>query len=130
MNLISRSHLARPFSKSLCRPIAAVAASLMPLCAAALPLECYVDRRTDAHQCVAPSEIRESEGIRSAPLFTGGPKGVDRTGYTIHTNCSTGVTHLKDRKGVSFAGGDGTETRAVRQLRAIMCEATLRGRKR
>lgn len=94
--------------------------------ALAVPLQCHKNPRTDAMMCAAPSEVREREGIRSAPLYMGGPQNMRRTSYTVHTNCKTGVTHLKDRDGVSFAGGYNHETAAVRQLQSIICEAPLR----
>jgi len=89
-------------------------------------LACYQDPRTDAAQCIDGKNIREKNGIRSSPLYIGGPNGVRKTNFTMHTNCNTGVTHLKDRDGVSFAGGDGNETRSLRALRTWMCEAKLK----
>lgn len=85
-------------------------------------LSCYKDQSTDAMQCFDGKNIREKDGIRSTTLYTGGPNGVRKTSFTLHTNCRTGVTHLKDRDGVSFAGGNGDETRAIRALRAGICE--------
>lgn len=96
----------------------------------AVQLSCSRDRRTDAMQCVGQSEVRERDGIRYAPLYMGGPNEVTKTSFTIHTNCATGVTHLKDRAGVSFAGGTGNETRAVSELRGIICAAPLNAKKR
>jgi len=95
-----------------------------------IPLQCTEDQRTNAMQCVAPSEVRISkESIRYAPLYTGGPNQMKKTNFSVHTNCATGVTHLKDRAGVSFSGGDGNETRAIRELRGIICAATIKGAK-
>jgi hypothetical protein len=92
-------------------------------------LTCYEDPRTNAHQCFDPKQVQEKGGIRVTSLYTGGPNGVSKTNFTINTNCGTGVTHLKDRLGVSFAGGDGNETKAIRSLRTWMCEAELQGKK-
>lgn len=94
--------------------------------ARAMPLECAEDRKTNAYFCFAPSELKEADGIRAAPLYKGGPKEVTRTPFTIAANCATGVMHLKDRQGVSFAGsapGQGTEH--SRRLRQIICAATV-----
>lgn len=107
--------------------IAAIAAVSFP--SWAVQLQCHRDARTDAMQCVGQSEVRERDGIRSAPLYMGGPNGVRPTSFSVHTNCATGVTHLKDRDGVSFAGGHGNETKAVRELRSIICEAPLKKRR-
>ena len=68
----------------------------------------------------------ERDGIRYAPLYMGGPKGVRKTPYTLAVECASGITHLKDRDGVSFAGSD-TGTRALRSLRGSMCEAKVKG---
>lgn len=91
--------------------------------AIAVEVQCYENPATNAMQCVAPSQVREKNGIRFAPLYSGGPNRIKETGFTIHVNCTTGVAHLKDRDGVSFAGGSGNETPAIRQLRSIVCAA-------
>ncbi len=56
-------------------------------------------------------------------MYTGGPNGVKKTQFTIHVNCKTDVVHLKDRAGVSFAGGYSSQTPAVRALYGWMCAA-------
>ena len=99
--------------------------------APAAPLSCTEDARTNAYFCFASTEIRESGGIRAAPLYTGGPNAVRRSRYTIAANCATGVMHLKDRDGVSFAGvgpGQGTE-HSIGLLRDF-CAAPLPGSKK
>lgn len=114
--------------KRLCTALLA-AAGCMP--ALAVALQCSENKVTNAMQCVAPSEVRATsiENVRFAPLYMGGPNNVRKTAFTVHTNCKTGVTHLKDRDGVSFGGGDGNETQAVRELRAIVCEAPVKAKK-
>lgn len=87
------------------------------------PVMCYEDPTTSAQQCIDSTQVYEENGIRSTSLYSGGPKSVQKTAFTIHVNCATQVTHLKDRQGVSFAGGDGNETAAVRSLRTWVCEA-------
>lgn len=84
---------------------------------------CHINERTDAHTCYR--RVTERAGVRYADLYMGGPKGVRPTGFQIATNCKSGVTHLKDRDGVSFAGGDGTETPAVRAITRWICEEKL-----
>lgn len=87
--------------------------------------ECYSDSVTGATQCVLPSQVREKAGIRSAPLYTGGPNSVRPTRITVNVECKTGVMHLKDRDGVSFAGGQ-TNTPATRRLEKIICGTTIK----
>lgn len=103
---------------------AAIAAAAPP--AAAQNLSCYEDPRTNAHTCYSASKVREKDGIRYSPLYTGGPKGVRETSMSIHVNCKTGVVHLKDRDGVSFAGGRGNETTAVSSLKRWICAENIR----
>lgn len=92
----------------------------------AIPLDCAEDKATNAYFCFAQSELREVNGIRSAPLYTGGPNGVQRTAFTAAANCGTGALHLKDRQGVSFAGaGLWDSTPQSRALRQNICAAAL-----
>lgn len=100
-----------------------MAALLACLSASAVPLTCYENPRTNAQQCFDARQVREKDGIRIATLYTGGPNGVDKTNFTINVNCATSVVHLKDRQGVSFAGGYGNETEALRSLKTWVCEA-------
>jgi hypothetical protein len=104
----------------------AAALWLTAINAAAVPVQCAEDKRTNAMFCIAPSELREANGIRSAPLFTGGPNGVERSDFTVATNCATGVLHLKDRRGVSFGGSSvGDDTQQSRDLRRLVCDTPL-----
>ena len=92
----------------------------------AVQLTCAEDKATNAHFCFNEKEVREVGGIRTATLYVGGPKGVDKTAYYIAANCATGVMHLKDKKGVSFAGsGPGEGTAQSRQLRRYVCETVI-----
>ena len=98
--------------------------------ATAVPLACYQDPTTDAVQCVEEKRIAEVNGIRIAPLWTGGPANINKTAFTVHVNCGTNVLHIKDRQGVSFTGGSASSTPATRQLRDVMCKAQLTPRKK
>lgn len=94
--------------------------------AAGVSLQCAEDKTTNGMFCFAPSELKEKDGIRTASLYSGGPNGVSRTSFTIAANCATGVMHLKDRQGVSFAGaGPGEGTKQSRDLRRYVCAAEL-----
>lgn len=103
---------------------AALAAASAPV--AAQKLSCYENPHTNAHTCYAPGRLREKDGIRQSPLYSGGPNGARDTGMSIHVNCKSGVVHLKDRDGVSFAGGYGNETEAVSSLKRWICAESLR----
>jgi hypothetical protein len=109
--------------------VALIACTAVPQPALAGKVQCAIDPRTDAHQCIAPSELRETDGIRWAPLYAGGPKGVSRTAFTAHANCRTQVLHLKDRFGVSFGGGDFSDTPMAKQLGGLLCNTALPTRK-
>lgn len=92
-------------------------------------LKCYVNKLTDAHTCFDASSVRESNGIRRASLYTGGPDSVRKTSFSVHANCESGVVHLKDADGVSFAGGQGNETDAVFSLRSSICSNKIKIKK-
>lgn len=101
-------------------------AFIVPMSVAyASKIDCYTDPRTDAMTCIDMDSVRERDGIRVSPVYTGGPNGVRKTTFTIHSNCKTGVTHLKDKDGVSFAGGVGNETPALISLRGSLCSASV-----
>lgn len=92
-------------------------------------LSCHENKATNAHTCFSTTRLREVDGIRQAPLFTGGPNRLRDTGFSIHVNCRSGVVHLKDRDGVSFAGGTGNETEAITSMKQWMCAANLAKKK-
>lgn len=93
----------------------------------AVTLDCYEDPRTNSTQCIDSNGVRVTkDGIRYSKLYSGGPKEVRDTNFTIHTNCTSGVTHLKDRQGVSFAGGRGNETNSLSSLREMLCAAKIK----
>jgi hypothetical protein len=94
--------------------------------ATAAPLICAEDAVTNAYFCFSDKELREEAGIRTAPLYTGGPNGVERTSFQIAANCATRIMHLKDRLGVSFAGaGPGEGTTQSRELVRNICATNL-----
>lgn len=93
---------------------------------ATVMLDCYEDPRTNAHQCVAPSQVFEKNGIRYSDLYTGGPNQIIKTNFSVHVNCGTNALHLKDKSGVSFAGGSGSETKASQSLRNSICGAKVK----
>jgi hypothetical protein len=92
----------------------------------AAQVTCYEDPATEARQCFSPSEVREKDGIRTAPLYTGGPNAVHPTGYAFALNCQTNVMHLKDKDGVSFAGADAGATPGSQSLFKWICAVPLK----
>lgn len=85
-------------------------------------LVCAEDFNTNALFCFARSQVRDSDGIRSAPLYTGGPKSMSRSNFTVNVNCAGGVMALKDRQGVTFAGASAdTGTQQSRDLLRYLC---------
>lgn len=107
------------------------AAALLVLCreASANDLICGANPATDAYTCVRLSELREGGDVRSAPMYSGGPINVDRTGFTVHVNCRTDMVELRDRNGVKFGGGHSSSTPQLYQLGARVCTATLPARR-
>lgn len=109
------------FSKHVVLAVLAAA----PFAAKAVPLDCAEDKATQGLFCFAATELKESNGIRSAPLWTGGPARITKSAFTLAANCGTGVLHIKDSDGVSFAGGGpGEGTVQSRELRRMVCGAT------
>lgn len=99
-------------------------AMLAAVPALAQQVECHRNQKTDRMMCVNPKAVRfMPDNIRWASLYWGGPAGVRDSGFFVATNCKTGVTHLKDRDGVTFAGGMGNETQALTFLRDTICAA-------
>lgn len=91
---------------------------------------CYEDSRSNALTCYEESSVTEVNGIRYADMLTGGPKGVRRNGYQFAVNCSTGVMHLKDRQGVSFAGGHRDSTELSRKMVGWICSERMKTSKK
>lgn len=96
--------------------------------AAGRSLHCGQDSATDAVSCFDPRELQETNGIRHAPLYQGGPKGARKQSFSIHVNCASQVVHLKDRDGVSFGGGRSSDTEMLRQLTSAICSSPLPSR--
>lgn len=95
--------------------------------ASAATVSCAEDPASEALFCYDRAKIIERDGIRRAALYIGGPNGVRPSGFSIAANCATGVLHLKDGDGVSFAGaGPGEGTVHSRRLRRMFCDETPR----
>ena len=110
------------------KPILAVFLIYSSYAMAAKPvLECHQDERTDAMKCIDITNVRSlDQSVRIGPLYSGGPAGVRKTNFSVAANCVTGVTHLKDRDGVTFSGGYGDETPAIKKLKDIVCSANVK----
>ena len=75
--------------------IYAACLALAAVNAQAVEVTCVEDDSTNALFCYPPSKIKEKAGIRTAPLYTGGPNCVRSSAYTIAANCSSGVLHVR-----------------------------------
>jgi hypothetical protein len=84
-------------------------------------LECYEEPGTMANTCISTSAVRQNGDLRSSPLFSGGPREVRRTSFTIVTDCARGVSTLQDRQGKNFGGGASNSTKAIRSLSEWIC---------
>lgn len=91
----------------------------------ATELQCAIDPASDAHQCIAPAELKETDGVRWAPLYRGGPNALRKSSLTAHANCRSRVLHLKDPDGVSIATGRFSDTAMSRQMGALLCDTPL-----
>ena len=105
---------------------AVVAAAWLTAAAQAGELSCYRDPATDAMHCIDPAEVRERDGLRSAPLYRGGPQRVHRTSTTLHVDCKLRTARLKDADGVTYAGGPSSATPLLETLTRELCLATVR----
>ena len=90
--------------------------------AAAEPLSCYEEPGTRKHTCINEKAVTANGDTRAAPIYSGGPNGVNKTNYTIVTNCAKQISTLQDRQGVNFAGGFNSATPALRSLSQWICE--------
>jgi hypothetical protein len=111
--------------RPICGGLMSVICTGLALPATAGKLSCYDNDVTASRTCYAPSEVKMRDGIRYAPMYYGGPQRVHESGVTLAINCSTGQVHLKDRDGVSFAGGQGG-TPALTALRNWICEERIK----
>ncbi len=84
---------------------------------------CYTEPGTNKAFCIDEGDVTVNGDTRSSALWTGGPKGVERTPYRVVSNCAKGVSTLQDSKGVNFAGGTSGSTPAVRDLSSMLCGA-------
>lgn len=100
-----------------------LACSLAAPCLAANKLACYEEPGTRKTMCFDEARLTSNGSVRAAPLYMGGPKGVEKTSFTIITDCAKGISTLQDQKGINFAGGASNQTRAMRSLSTWMCEA-------
>lgn len=66
-------------------------------------LTCAENDLTHAYMCFHNGKVRVNGAVRATPLYQGGPKSVDDTGFTARVHCETRVMELTDRKGVAFA---------------------------
>ena len=90
---------------------------------AANSLQCYESPGTLNYTCIDPAAARANGELRSSPLYSGGPRGVTQTPYTLVTNCTRGVSTLQDRTGANFGGGTNNQSPAIQSLSEWLCSA-------
>lgn len=64
----------------------------------------------------------EQFGSLRAPLYSGGPRELDHTGYTVSVNCLSKALELRDRQGVVFARNYAA-TQLGKDLAEFLCAA-------
>ena len=83
-------------------------------------LACADDVNTFAMYCYSAKSVRVNGDLRSAQLYTGGPKGVEDSGFLSVINCKVGYLELRDRKGVAFARAV-PEKKHIKNYRDFVC---------
>lgn len=106
------------------RKTAIVLSLFMSAPAFAVKLTCAVDAVTDKRLCFPPSQLRAEGNIRRAPLYSGGPRELDPTGFTVSVNCTTKALELRDRQGVVFARNYAASALGM-DLAEFLCSADL-----
>jgi hypothetical protein len=72
--------------------------------------------------CFMKHEVREDvDWHRHAPMYSGGPKLVSPTPYTLAVDCKNETLVMEDRRGVRFAGGLASTTKQSGELYWAMC---------
>jgi hypothetical protein len=89
--------------------------------ALAADISCAEEPGTRKYMCVNLKKVSANGDVRASTLYTGGPKGVEATPYTVVVNCSRGVMTLQDKLGVNFGGNVSGATELSRGLTGIMC---------
>ncbi len=88
----------------------------------AADISCAEEPGTRKYMCVDLKRVSANGDIRASTLYSGGPKGVDVTPYTVVVNCARRVMTLQDRQGVNFGGNISSATELSKGLTRIMCE--------
>lgn len=84
-------------------------------------VDCYEAPGTMNNTCVDLKAVRANGDLRAAPIYSGGPKQVRATGFTLVTNCRSAVSTLQDRDGANFGGGGNNSTPAIQALSRALC---------
>ena len=72
-------------------------------------LTCAENKLTYSLMCFDDNKVRANANVRATPFYTGGPKGVDDTGFTARVHCVSKVLEVTDRKGIAFVRNVPTE---------------------
>jgi hypothetical protein len=86
-------------------------------------LACYEEPGTRKMSCIMERGVRSNGDLRASYLYTGGPKGVEKTSYLVIADCKRKVMTLQDSSGVNFGGGLFSATKMSSALSQWLCEA-------
>ena len=94
-----------------------------PRTTAPLPkLRCYEEVGTRKHLCIDERAVTANGDTRASPLYSGGPKGQQKTSDFFVTNCVKKISTLQDRYGVNVAGAFSTSSPAEKSLSQWTCD--------
>lgn len=82
---------------------------LTSVTSACAKLTCAENKSTYALMCFDDNKVRANASVRATPLYKGGPKGVDDTGFTARVHCTSRVLEVTDRMGTAFVRNVPTE---------------------
>lgn len=86
------------------------------------PLICGEEAGTRKLFCVDPKTVTANGDLRGGLLWSGGPKKIQKTTFTMIVNCKSGTTVLQDSSGVNFGGGRfGEQTAHMDDLYTQIC---------
>lgn len=89
----------------------------------ATKIDCTQDKNNLQMTCFDPKEVRANGNLRATRLYMGGPNQIDKTPYTLFTDCEIGYFEMRDKSGVVFARDQPTKLHSV-QLRDKICDST------
>lgn len=87
----------------------------------AAKFRCHEEPGSRRHFCIVEDAVSANGNTRAAPLWIGGPKGVDNSSLLFVTNCATKFSTLQDRYGVNITGAKSLAAPAAQTLSQATC---------